>query len=242
MPNDIKKKDKENLMRFWTKCRRCMNSILITFMTMLTLGVTCGVFLTAILVMIKLPLTELDTTILTWLIVAFCISVVVFFYALIIQFLNWKYSKLFIGIIFAIFDLFLLFCGLAIFTLRPKIINDIGTLWSKTSSQSSIARYFESYYNCCGFDENTNLHCNLNNQTDSTNNHFNDELTSVGLCKDAIISSVNFLGIVIIILFSILLIVVIFTFVGAYRQLKHPEDPELTEMQQSNYNDPVVWY
>ena len=226
------------------KCKRSFDNILVTFLTLLTLGVICGILLTAILVLVKLPLTEFDTSILTLLIVAFCISVVALYYGLITQYCNWKYAKLVMGIIFAILDIFLFVCGITIFALKTKIIDDIGKLWLASSPQSAIAIYFENYYGCCGFDENTNSHCNITNQTDSANSNFDEtQQISKGFCKESIASSVNLLGIIIIVLFALLLIVVIFTLISTYRLGQRPQDPELTDYQgQLDANSPVVWY
>ena len=233
-------------MNFWKKCRRFVDGIFMTFMTLITLGAACGILLTSILVLIRYPLTKFDTSILTWLIVAFCISVVALFYALIAQFCNWKYSKLIMGIIFTFFDLLLLFLGITIFVLRNKIIYEVGTLWEPSSSQSAVVLYLESYFNCCGFDENTNTHCN-NEIIPMDQGSIGNQETKKPLCEDIITSSLNtngnFLASIIFTLFTLLLIVIIFTFISAYRQLKRPEDPELTDIQgQLNSGDMSVWF
>lgn len=215
-----------------------------TFMTLITLGATCGILLTSILVLMRYPLTEFDTSLLTCLIVAFCISVVALFYGLINQFSNWKYSKLISGIIFSIFDLILLALAILLFTFRAKVISEIGKLWTPSTIQSAVVQYLEEYYNCCGFDENSNIHCDTNDQVLPKTNK--SEVIKKPFCQEVITKSLNtngnFLGSIVIVLFLLLLIVIIFTFINVYRHLRQPEDPELTDMQeQLNSNDVAVW-
>lgn len=235
-------------MQFWRKCKRFINGVFMTFMTLITLGAACGILLTSILVLMRYPLTEIDTSILAWLIVAFCISVVALFYALINQFSDWKYSKLIMGIIFSLFDILLLFLAILLFTFRSNAIAKFGELWTSTTTQSAIVQYFEDYFKCCGFDENTNIHCGSDDQIHPKIYKSDEDVeTPKPLCLDEITSSLNtnanFLGSIIIALFALLLFVIILTFINAYRQLKRPEDPELTDIQgQLNSNDVAIWF
>jgi hypothetical protein len=97
-----------------------------------------------------LDLTAYDTSVLVWLFVALGIAVSVLFIAFYLNCCNWQFSKIVLAVLYTVFDLFLLLAGVAVFSFRGQVLEQLGDLWSD-SADSSIERYFERKLKCCGF-------------------------------------------------------------------------------------------
>jgi hypothetical protein len=134
------------------------DAIWFTTLSLCTIGAISALILVGIIVVYNLELTPLDATILVWMIVAFCISAVVLASALYLTCCDLKYGKLVLAALYAIFDGFVLLVAIAILTLRPSILNEIGKVWAD-DSQSAIVVYLEEQFNCCGFDRAPSHDC-----------------------------------------------------------------------------------
>ena len=218
------------------KCVACFDKFFFTFLTFITLGMVSVSLLVAIIAICTLQPTEFDTTILTWVIVAFCVSLVVLSYSIFAQLSLWRFSKFVLAAIYAIFDIFLLFCGIAIFILRSKVVANIGKLWSSPdSSHSSIVEKIEESLKCCGFDDN-NKNCD----------------TAVQNCKEALETVINSygnaIGGVVIGLCVLLAVGVVVSFVRAWKGLKErnaaqgPEIVDFDDNETFSSDSRIVWF
>jgi hypothetical protein len=103
-------------------------------------------------------LTSYDTSVLVWLFVALAVAVSVLVVALYLNCCQWRFAKIFLTVIYTIFDLFLLIAAISVFTFRSEVLEQLGGLWSSESG-SSIGRYFEREFDCCGFKQNPEAKC-----------------------------------------------------------------------------------
>jgi hypothetical protein len=134
------------------------DTVWFTAVSICTIGVICAAIAVSIGVVANLDLTPLDTSILVWMIVAFCVSTVVLFSALYLVCCNLKYGKLVLAVLYTVFDLFILFLALAILVLRPSVVKEIGNVWND-EGQSSIVVYLEEKFDCCGFNQKPDHDC-----------------------------------------------------------------------------------
>jgi hypothetical protein len=131
-------------------------------LTFATMGLTCALALAGVILLINFPLSEVDATVLTWLIIALCISLTVLISALYLQFCLWKYGKLVLAILYTIFDAFLLAAGVTILVSSGGIISYIGTFWTKDPN-GPIVQFIEDSLQCCAFDVlPDNKYCDTN--------------------------------------------------------------------------------
>jgi hypothetical protein len=134
------------------------DTLFFTIATLFTIGFISALIAVCITFISTLELTELDISILVWLIVAFCVSTVILFSAFYLICCNLKSGKLILTGFYTAFDLFILLIAVAIFAFRPSIVTLIGQIWSD-ESQSSIEVYLEEKFNCCGFNQKPNHDC-----------------------------------------------------------------------------------
>jgi hypothetical protein len=209
------------------------DAIWFTSLSLCTIGGICALILIGIIVLYNLELTALDTRILVWMIVAFCVSAVVLASALYLTCCTLKYSKLILAILYTIFDLFVLLVAIAVLALRPTILEAIGSIWSD-ESQSAIVQYFEEKLNCCGFNQKPSHDCK--GRTES--------------CSAAIDSQIakysGVIGGISIALFIVLLAGVVVSFV---RALKAPavvadesKTQEITQLNEKLTADSQFWF
>jgi hypothetical protein len=129
-----------------TRCDTFCYSIL----SIITIGTICLFLSLSVYFVWTLELTAYDTSVLVWLFVALGIAVSVLFIAFYLNCCNWRFSRILLGILYAIFDLFLLLAGIAVFSFRTEVLDRLGDIWSD-DVDSSIERYFERRLKCCGF-------------------------------------------------------------------------------------------
>jgi hypothetical protein len=135
-----------------------------TVLSFCTIGGICALIAAGLAVVYHLELTPLDASILVWLVVALCISTFVLSSALFLSCCELRYGKLILAFLYAVLDLFILTAAIAILTLRPTIVKEIGTLWADVDS-SALVDYLEGQFDCCGFDGPPPHNCKARNQT-----------------------------------------------------------------------------
>jgi hypothetical protein len=121
-----------------------------TLLSLCTIGTICVALAVSIYFVWTLDLTAYDTSILVWLFVALAVAVSVLFVALYLNCCQWRFAKILLAVIYTIFDLFLLIAAISVFTFRSQVLEQLGGIWSSESG-SSIGRYFEKEFDCCGF-------------------------------------------------------------------------------------------
>jgi hypothetical protein len=201
-----------------------------TILSLLTVGTICVFLGLSMYFVWTLDLTAYDTDVIVWLFVAFAISVVVLFVALYLNCCRWRYSKLFLAILYTLFDLFLLLAAVSVFTFRSQVIEQLEGLWTQ-QAQSSIVRYFEKKLKCCGFKNQTN--CNEGLPTCFT--RLEAELTKYS----------GWIGAILIALFVILLAGVVIAY---YRSCvkatpdEREKEQELSQIQEQLNEGGNVWF
>lgn len=214
--------------RWIKKLKNCCNDFFFVLLAILTIGGTSAILLAAIILLAKLPLAGIDTTILTWLIVAFCISIVVLIYSVSILFWNWKYSKLCLAIILGLFDIFLLILAIVLLTLKDSTLSKIEVLWSNTP-KSSLVDFIEKTYKCCGFDVNTSDHCGVIDKTNSDQEEYR-----LPLCNEVLLNIMNnnrmLIGIILLVIEAILLGCDIIAFYNGIKECRNVLEPEFSDI------------
>jgi hypothetical protein len=127
------------------------DAVWFTALSLCTAGAASALILAGIVVVSNLALTPLDATILVWMIVAFCASAVVLATALFLACCDFRYGKLALAVLYALFDAFVLLVAIAVLALRPSIVAEVGKAWAD-DGQSAIVAYLEEQFDCCGFD------------------------------------------------------------------------------------------
>jgi hypothetical protein len=203
-----------------------------TVLSICTIGGICVLISIGIAVVYNLDVTPFDTSILAWLIVALCISTFVLSSALYLTCCNLKYGKLILAVLYTAFDLFVLFAGIAIFTLRPSILVQIGKFWTN-HDQSGIVLSLEKGFDCCGFNQNAARDCG-------------DKQTCYTALNRQLTQSSGAIGGSLLAVFVVLLVGVIISYIRALR--KPPTGPdstksnEMVQIQEKLTHGSTIWF
>jgi Na+-transporting methylmalonyl-CoA/oxaloacetate decarboxylase gamma subunit len=189
------------------------DTICYTALSLSTVGVTSVALAILIYFIWNMELTPFDASVLVWLFVALAISVTVLFVAFYLKCCPWKYSKMVLAIIYAVYDVALLVAAIAVFTMKSSILGNLGSMWNK-DPESAFVRYLEGKLKCHGFSGP-------------------EEGTCEGPLTDLLSKSSGWVGGVLIALFLVLLAGVIIAFYRALAKRKPaPDDVKSQEMAQ----------
>lgn len=135
---------------------KCCSNLCFTILTLLTIGVTLGVFIVCILWCYKYGVTKIEEAniILIISVIGLCVSALIFFFGVYASFCGKKCAKSILAIIYLIYALGLCALAILIFAFKTQTLETFKKFLERKPDELVIQ--LENLLKCCGYDDDYN--------------------------------------------------------------------------------------